>query len=530
MKIFNFWRNVKSLKITGFLFAVVLLIQGLLLSCATPPVTNQVSIETNDIRDYVCIVNRSLHPNIERFITAFQDVLISDGDKDFDDIAMYFESIKRGGFGSGFVYVDNKGFNYIITNYHVIAGAYRLSVTFETENLEKRTYLNLSVLYADEQADLAILAFPDGQRPFTQGIPLSATPLRSGMDVSAAGYPGLYNQPVWAFSRGSIVNPHITPPGEEDWSIQHSSEIHPGNSGGPLLVADQNSPLGYSVAGINTYYISRDAGSSYFAIPTEKLNSFLQTSFLQENTKEALEGRIEAFMDLLRISSNTLIFEELFPFLSNSMIALDPTEAMDKLPDEMDVIYSQFITEDLYVGLGWAVAYNEIENYTYMKDRNVQPELLSIAENNFGGYTVNFLISGYPYKTEWVKEYGVWKIDDFSEATGEYNDISNYATTLLLEKKTKFSLASDLDHDWYVLEIPSTGILTVWTEGNTDTCISIYYDASTQDSMKRTLIGEDDDGGSGLNARISSNVRAGKVYIWIYGFDSGEYTLCTKFE
>ncbi len=160
-----------------------MLIQGLLLSCATPPVTNQVSIETNDIRDYVCIVNRSLHPNIERFITAFQDVLISDGDKDFDDIAMYFESIKRGGFGSGFVYVDNKGFNYIITNYHVIAGAYRLSVTFETENLEKRTYLNLSVLYADEQADLAILAFPDGQRPFTQGIPLSATPLRSGMDA-----------------------------------------------------------------------------------------------------------------------------------------------------------------------------------------------------------------------------------------------------------------------------------------------------------------------------------------------------------
>jgi hypothetical protein len=317
------------------------------------------------------------------------------------------------------------------------------------------------------------------------------------------------------------------------WYIQHDAPINPGNSGGPLLIADRNSPFGYSVAGINTFYLSERQGSN-FAIPSEKVLGFINDTFAHKDRQEALRNQVDSFISLLEKSRDRYVYNELFSFLSDSFVSLNPAVIVKDLEryDNTERILEK-IKEDPVIGIGWAVAHNQIEMYIYRKNRDIQVDLISIEPNNYGGYSANMLISNYPYRTEWVWEYGTWKLEDFTEDDGEYNDYPDFATILPLGKKLIYSLSSQLDHDWYILEVPRAGKLTVWTEGNSDPQISLFYDPSTEESRTRTLIGRNDDiSQTDLNARVSENVRAGKVYIWVRmaGGKQRVYTICTELE
>ncbi|MCL2181266.1 MAG: serine protease [Treponema sp.] len=507
-------------------------IQLIFIQCASSP--QGFTINSNEIRDYICTVNLDLHPNIDRYLKLEIVNAMDTGRSERDNHAASLEAIRRGGFGTGFVYVDSGGRNFIITNYHVIAGAYRFSVTFEREDEEKIVFYNLSVHNVNEQGDIAILAFPEGVRPFRRGINISTSPLRSGTEVHAAGYPGLNNIPVWNFSTGSVLNPRLRPPGMEEHYVQHSAAINHGNSGGPLLVRDTSTPLGYSIVGINTFYISNMQGAN-FSITSENILSFIRESFRQVNELEALQNRVQALMALLTRSRNQYVYAELSSFLSIGMIARDPIGAFRQIPQNGPEELRGKLSRDPVTGIAWAVAYNDIEMYTYRRNQNVQPELLSIGPNNFGGYTVRFLISNYPYRSEWVWEHGTWKLGDFYEDDGEYNDYPHLATPHPLGKRIIYSIASYLDYDWYVLDIPRPGRLTVRTEGRSDPYMSLYYDPFTQESAERTLIAQDDDSGTEYNARISENVRAGKVYVRVIFapravMPVGEYSLIAQLD
>ena len=532
----------KTRRDTAFLvMAVLLLVQfgTVRLYAGGSPDTNSPSspaVNSADIRDYVCIVNRYVHPNMERYLNATIRDYMQDESK--DELAEMLEYEKRGGFGSGFVYVDANGNNYIITNYHVIIGAYRLSVTFENERGgEPVVYRNLSVFSVDEREDLAILAFPNGQKPFRRGIPVSSAQLRSGNRVAAAGYPGgISATPTWNLTDGSVSNTRVTPSGEEYSFIQHSAAINPGNSGGPLLIDDTRSPVGYSVAGINTMII-RDITGANFAIPSERVNAFLQRSFQQINDEAALRNRITAFMELLeRSTTSEWVFADLSSFLSSTMINADPSKAASTVPDSSTVYAMQLLIDEVknrpVTGIAWAVAYSQIENPIYIKSRNAlsqreKPEVISIEGNNMGGYTARLLINGYPYRTEWISEYRTWKLDDFMEDAGEYNDYYYLATPHPIGKKVIYSLSTGLDVDWYTLDIPRPGRLTVRTEGNIDPDIVLLYDPSVTANRNRPIASNDDYPGRGLNALASEDVRAGTVYIAVglAAGSPGEYIL-----
>ncbi|GBU26985.1 hypothetical protein R84B8_00501 [Treponema sp. R8-4-B8] len=492
-------------------------------------------ISSDEIQYYTCIVNKYLNPNMERFLVSLQNELMRENNEDMDNISKNLESVRRGGSGSGFVYVDKKGNNYIITNYHVIVGAYRLSATFENKEGKRTTYTNLTVLNVDEYGDLAILAFPNGQKPFKQGLTLNTTPLKDATDVFAAGYGGMFNEPKWGLAKGSIINAHIRPPGMEDWYIQHGAAINPGNSGGPLIV-DITKKGRFTVAGINTFYISDRQGSN-FAIPSEKVTTFINNSLVQINQETALKKRIDDFIALLVKSNSDYVYEKLSSFLSSSMISRDPAGALQTLLNsgaEEEIVnkISGKVINDPVICIGWAVAFNQIEIYTYKKNKNVKPELLSIESNNFGGYTARFLISGYPYKSDWVIEYGSWKMDDFAEDSGEYNDYPLFATPLPLGKNVIYSFSSALDYDWYVLDLPKSGKLTVWTDGTTSTQLILYYDPTTKESRDRTIVGSGRSIARSVNVLFQDNVKAGKIYIIVRpgNNNKGEYTLCTKLE
>jgi hypothetical protein len=458
---------------------------------------------------------------MERYFNAMIREYINSGKEELDENARNLESTKRGGFGSGFVYLDKDGNNYIITNYHVVVGGYRFSATFESERNERRVYQNLSIHSVNEDWDLAILAFPEGQKPFTKGLTLSTAALSSGSTVTAAGYPGVEHIPSWSFFPGFVGNAHMTLPRQKDWFIQHNAPINPGNSGGPLLIADTTAQLKYSVVGVNTFYRRDIAQGANFSIPAERVEAFIRNSLIQTN----LEDRINSFMELLvRSTTSEYVYDYLASFLSSTMINGDPATAVSDAGGD----FKKMVEEDPINGITKAVAFYQIENLIYRKSgrqlaQKTSPELLSIEPNNMGGYTARLLVNGYPYRTDWVKEYGTWKLDAFIEDDGEYNDYQLFATAHPLGKKVIYSFSSALDVDWYVLDIPRAGKLTVRTEGNlTDPVISIA------DAQLNQLAKNDDYAGRGLNALVTVNADAGKIYVVVSmaeGGKPGEYIL-----
>jgi serine protease Do len=154
--------------------------------------------------------------------------------------------------GSGFV-TDPKG--EIVTNYHVIDGAYEIMAT-----LADGTQLEAKVEAADRLSDIALLKVnpPAPLRAAAWGD--SAT-VRVGDPVLAIGNPlgvglSVTGGIVSALNRDIMETPY-------DDYIQTDAPINHGNSGGPLFDTQGR------VVGVNTAIISPTAGSAGlgFAIP-----------------------------------------------------------------------------------------------------------------------------------------------------------------------------------------------------------------------------------------------------------------------
>jgi len=98
------------------------------------------------------------------------------------------------------------------------------------------------------------------------------------------------------------------------------------------------------------------------------------------------------------------------------------------------------------------------------------------------------------------------------------------ATGVGAASPTPRSLEYGGDIDYFRVEVTQAGTLTVETTGNTDT-VGQLRGADGQG------LGEDDDGGSGLNFRLVRQVTAGTYYIRVSGFENatGPYTLVVRF-
>ena len=166
---------------------------------------------------------------------------------------------QSGGSGSGSI-IDARG--YVLTNYHVVKGAYKLFV-----NTADGRQHEASVVGADPQNDLAIIKFspPAGAtlKPIAFG---SSKGLKVGQKVLAIGNPfGLER----TLTQG-IVSGLGRPIQKDDTTIlqnmiQTDASINPGNSGGPLFNAAGQ------MIGINTMIYTPSGGSVGigFAIPID---------------------------------------------------------------------------------------------------------------------------------------------------------------------------------------------------------------------------------------------------------------------
>ncbi|MHC4447720.1 MAG: Do family serine endopeptidase, partial [Planctomycetota bacterium] len=155
--------------------------------------------------------------------------------------------------GSGFV-VSEDGF--VLTNYHVIEDADRISVRFGDE-----TELPAEVVGTDPPTDLALLKVP-AEKPLTP-IPFGdSSTVRVGEWVLAIGNPLAYEHTVTVgvVSAKARKLPELSRDFALDNFIQTDAAINFGNSGGPLLNTRGE------VIGINSA-ISRFGQGIGFAVP-----------------------------------------------------------------------------------------------------------------------------------------------------------------------------------------------------------------------------------------------------------------------
>lgn len=162
--------------------------------------------------------------------------------------------------GSGFI-IDAEG--HILTNYHVIAQADEVIVTF----LDKKQ-LRARLVGGDQKMDVALLKVKDKQA--NPPVPLAnSDKIRIGESVFAVGNPfGL--QHTVTVGIVSAKNRTIGQ-GPFDNFIQTDASINPGNSGGPLF------NFKGEVAGINTVIFSKtgQSGGLGFAIPINEAKALL---------------------------------------------------------------------------------------------------------------------------------------------------------------------------------------------------------------------------------------------------------------
>lgn len=159
------------------------------------------------------------------------------------------------GTGSGVIYKKEGNNAFVVTNYHVIAGATQIELS-----LSDGTRIPAEVLGSDELMDLAVLRTES--KPVEQVADFANSDnVKPGEPVIAIGNP-LGLQFSGSVTQGIISGTERAIPvdsnqdGEVDWNaevLQTDAAINPGNSGGALVNIDGN------LIGINSMKIAQSA-------------------------------------------------------------------------------------------------------------------------------------------------------------------------------------------------------------------------------------------------------------------------------
>ena len=184
--------------------------------------------------------------------------------------------------GSGFV-IDKAG--HIVTNYHVVAGARSVEVSFSnSDNMKAR------IVGSDPSTDIAVLQIDARSRALKPLELGNSDRVRVGGSVVAIGNPLGYDRSVTA-GIVSAVQRAISAPNQFpiDHVIQTDAPINHGNSGGPLI----NSRA--QVIGVNAQIATGDNGTDGnigigFAIPVNTVRTVVAQLIKQGKVEHAFIG------------------------------------------------------------------------------------------------------------------------------------------------------------------------------------------------------------------------------------------------
>ncbi|HOH52884.1 MAG TPA: Do family serine endopeptidase [Fervidobacterium sp.] len=253
------------------LFGVLLLVSVLSLAQVNAgyksPVVNVVKVAAPAVVkiDVVVQTEISIDPFISEFYRQF-----------FGDIPQQYE--ESDAVGSGFI-ISKEG--YIVTNYHVVQGAKKITVTLLNGDSYDAQYVG-----GDEELDLAVVKIKPNK-----DIPVielgDSDKLEIGEWAIAIGNPLGFQHTVTVGVISATGRKIPKPDGSGYYTnlIQTDAAINPGNSGGPLL------NIYGQVIGINTAIINPSAAANIgFAIPINTAKRFINQIIATGKVEKAYLG------------------------------------------------------------------------------------------------------------------------------------------------------------------------------------------------------------------------------------------------
>ncbi len=396
-----------------------------------------------DLKESVCIVQRNLSKSDQNALEETCKTLYS---------LSYMSAARQlsksfSSFGSGFVTKGTDGKLVVVTNKHVVDDARWVSLIFQSD-AGNDTITNNVVLAVSDTTDIAIIQLNVKANSKFTPLEISTTNFKDGTSVWSAGFPGLGDDPSWQLGNGIISNSKYHNLELTDSAnisvIQHTAQVDPGSSGGPLLMLNKGK---YTVIGMNTWKATQRENAN-FSINATDILKFLNGKI---NTKADSKKNVTGNDDLLKqankfIASIDQPNDSIACFVSDKMILNIPS---DQLKGMISIVSNdanlKLRSGESIKGLKLMLADNIRK--TIKKSENLTIESVSSSTDSS---SVTFINKKNHYTTSWILEENEWKIKStniFNEraiqAAKGRGDDSNDQGTFLAEKGFRILNLSD---------------------------------------------------------------------------------------
>jgi len=222
--------------------------------------------------------------------------------------------------GTGFL-LDT---GFLVTNEHVVRGAQADELVVLSSSSTRHSVTELTL---DEGRDLAAMRLPvDG------GLTIRDVRIDAGVQVATWGYPLGYNGPAPLLTVGYLAGfVASTPEGSTRPAVRRlviNGAFNPGNSGGPLLVTQDDGVIGVVVS--KHAPMPRFLANAIKVLATNETGVAYQATDAQGNRHQFVESQIVAeILDYFRSMTQVVIGEaiaasELIAFLSENRIPWTP--------------------------------------------------------------------------------------------------------------------------------------------------------------------------------------------------------------
>lgn len=248
-----------------------------------------------------------------------------------------------GGAGSGVIFAQEGTTGYIVTNYHVIAGADEVVVTVKIGDEQKQYYAKY--LAGDNGEDIAVITIQlrSGESLcLAEFRDLEKSPLQVGESVLAIGNP--LGQLGGTVTNGiiSALDREISISGNKMVLLQTNAAVNPGNSGGGLFDSS-----GMLIGIVNAKESETGIEGLGFAIPVNKVLADITDIF----EKGYITGRVSLGIYVYTVNSakGVYIYEDSGEFKANDRLIAINGEAIDTVSDYNAALENLTIGETITV-------------------------------------------------------------------------------------------------------------------------------------------------------------------------------------
>ena len=375
-----------------------------------------------ELKDYIFIIKPVYH---EKTRALFLDLAKYFGEKGNANAQAYFTGMAgEYAHGTGWVVVDSDGQNYLITNRHVVIGAEKVNAYQENADGSQKVFSDCPILYVDSQMDLAVIQFPGARKVFKTGFRLDTRTAKDLTEVVAAGFPGFGGKPLWQVSLGNITNSQARIDPAYSYLIQHSAPIDPGNSGGPLLVKDPSTPIGFSVVGVNTLKALKRE-STNFAIPAKNVSDVLDKAKLAKKlagNPAGLKNELLKSATVLtgELNSDNPVDQDVNKYISYAIVGEKGWQAyaaaMGSTDDQQK--FAEWFLDDPVEAMRTSIYWFFSAEVDHKAGAVIEFKGINPADENAigskDGIRTSFVVGGKQKEIVWSLEYGQWKISDMA--------------------------------------------------------------------------------------------------------------------